>query len=63
MKEIKPWLFQDPVVTIAYLNFDQTQLNSRIWPKKIKWQPKGNSNEIWKTTNKIFMYLLASFIV
>ena len=54
------WLFKDPVVWMVLLNYDQTQLNTRKWPKKNQIV----LNEIFpqKTSNKIFMYLSASFI-
>ena len=54
------WLFKDPVVWVVLLNYDQTQLNTRKWPKKNQIV----LNEIFpqKTSNKIFMYLSASFI-
>ena len=61
MKEIMCWLLKDPVVTVAWLIFDHTQSKSKEWPKNIKLpQMKCFSR---KTTNKIFMYLLASFIM
>ena len=34
--EIMSWLFKDPTVTVAWLNFDHAQSNSKKWPKKIK---------------------------
>ena len=36
MKEIMSWLFKDTIVTVAYLNFDHAQSNSKKWPRKIK---------------------------
>ena len=33
MKEITSRLFKDPIVTVAWLNFDQAQSNSKKWPK------------------------------
>ena len=30
------WVFQDPIVTVAWLYFDYAQSNSKKWPKKIK---------------------------
>ena len=29
MKEIKSWLFKDPIVTVACLNFENSQSNSK----------------------------------
>ena len=47
--EIVPWLFKDPIlimkdhvltkdpiVTVAWLNFNHAQSNSKKWPKEIK---------------------------
>ena len=36
MKEIMSRLFKDPIVTVAWLNFDHAQLNNKKWPKKFK---------------------------
>ena len=36
MKEIMSWLFMDPIVTVARLNYDHAQSNSKKWPKNIK---------------------------
>ena len=36
MKEIMSWLFKDPIVTVARLDFNHAQSNSKKWPKKIK---------------------------
>ena len=36
MKEIMSWLFKDPIVTVARLNYDHVQSNSKKWPKNIK---------------------------
>ena len=60
MKEM-PWLFKDPIVTVAWLNFDHVQSNS----KKMVYNYQIAPNEIfsWYTTNKIFMYLLDPFIL
>ena len=44
---------------MAWLNFDHAQSNSKKWPKKIKLPQMTFFS--WKTTNKIFMYLLAPF--
>ena len=48
-------------LTVAWLNFDHAQSNSKKWPKKIKLPQMTFFS--WKTTNKIFMYLLAPFIL
>ena len=34
--EIMSWLFKDPIVTVAWPNFDQAQSNSKKWLKMIK---------------------------
>ena len=52
MKEIISWLFKDPLVTVAWLNFHHKK---RL--RKIKF-PQMNFFS-WKTTNEIFMLLLA----
>ena len=45
-------LTKDPVVTVAWLNFNQAHSNSKKWPKKIKLpQMKFFSQK----TNKVFM--------
>ena len=36
MREIMPALFKDPTVTVAWIDFDYTQSNSKKCPKKIK---------------------------
>ena len=36
MKEIMPWLFKDPIVAVAWLNFDTSSQVFNKWPKKIK---------------------------
>ena len=36
IKEIMSWQFKDPIVTVACLNFNHAQSNSKKWPKKIK---------------------------
>ena len=48
---------------MAWLNFDHSQSNSKKYP--IGWKGQNVPNEIFsrKTTNKIFMYLLAVFIL
>ena len=35
MKEMS-WLFKDPIVTVAWLNFDHVQSNSKKWPTIIQ---------------------------
>ena len=30
------WLFEDPIVTVNWLNFDHTQSNTKKWSEKIK---------------------------
>ena len=36
MKEIMSWLSKDLIVTVAWLNFEHAQSNSKKWPKMIK---------------------------
>ena len=50
-------LFKNPVVTVAWLDFDHAKSHSKKWPKI-------TPNEIFsrKTSNKTFMYLLPTFI-
>ena len=36
MEEIKSWLFKDPIVTVAWLNFDHDKSNSKKLPKMNK---------------------------
>ena len=33
---IMSWIFKDPIVTVAWLNFDHTQLNIKKWLENIK---------------------------
>ena len=60
MKEIMSWLFKDPINS-GMAQFDHTQSNSEKWPKGWKDQIVPNESFSQKTTNKIFMYLLAPF--
>ena len=55
------WLFKDSKVTAAWINFDHVQSNSRN-DLRILNCPKWDFF-LKKTTNKMFMYLLAPFIV
>ena len=73
----KPWLFKDPVVIMNEImswlfkvpinsgldQFDHAQSNSKKWPKGYKDQIAPNDFFSRKTTNKIFMYLLAPSIL
>ena len=65
---IMPWLYNNPVVimpyclrTVAWLSFGHVQSKGNQQPKKIKL-PKMNFFSR-KATNKIFLYLLAPFIL
>ena len=61
MKEIMHWLFKDPINS-DLAQFDHAQSNSKKWPKGQKDQIAPNKFFFsQKTTNKIFMYLLAHF--
>ena len=61
-KEILSWLSKDPINN--YLaQFDHAQSNSKKWAKCYKDQIVPNEFFSRKTTNKIFMHLLASFIL
>ena len=62
MKEIMSWLFKDPINS-ELGQFDHAQSNSKKWPKG--WKDQIASNEFFsqKTTKKIFVYLLAPFIL
>ena len=62
MKEIMSWLFKDPINS-SPAQFDHAQSNSKKWPKSWKDQIAPNEFFSRKTTNKIFMYLLALFIL
>ena len=66
MKEIMSWLFEDPIVTMAWISFIHAQSNSKKWsnsqmPQMINL-PQMNFF-YRKTTNKIFVYLLSRFIL
>ena len=37
MKEIMSWMFKDPIVKVAWFNFDCDHWNRKNWPKKIKF--------------------------
>ena len=56
------WLFKDPINS-DLAQFDPTQSNSKKWPKGLKYQIARNDFFSQKITNKIFMYLLAPFIL
>ena len=55
-----PWLFKDPIVTMAWLNFDHARSNSKNSLKRSNY-PKLFFFS--KNTYKIFMYLSAPFIL
>ena len=55
------WLFQNPIVTVTYLNVSHAQSNSRKRPKKIKLLQMNFI--LKKQLKKFFMYLLAPFIL
>ena len=55
-------LFKDPISS-GLARFDHAQSNSKKWPKGYKDQIAPNDFFSQKTTNKIFMYLLAPFIL
>ena len=61
-KEIMFWLFKDPINS-GLTQLNHTQTNSKKWPKGLKDQNAPNGFCSRKTTNKIFMYLLAPFIL
>ena len=47
MKKIMSWLFKDSIVTVAWLNFDHAQPNSKKWSKKNKLpQIKSQKNNL-----------------
>ena len=52
---------KDPINS-GLAQFDHAQSNSKKWPKGYKDQIAPNDFFSRKTTNKIFMYLLAPFI-
>ena len=59
MKEIMSWLFR---INSDLIQFDYAQSNSKKWPKF--WKDQIASNKFFsRKTNKIFMYLLAPFIM
>ena len=62
MKEIMSWLFKDPINS-GLAQFGHAQSNSKKWPKGLKDQITPNEFLFWKATNKIFIYLLAPFIL
>ena len=49
-------------MTVAWLNFDHAQSNSKKWPKALKDQIAPNEFFPPKISNKTFMYILAPFI-
>ena len=57
-----PWLFKDPI-NKGLAQFDHAQPNSKKWPNSYKDQIVPNEFFSQKTTNEIFMYLLAPFIL
>ena len=61
MKEIMSWLFKNPIVAVAWLNFEHAQSNSKKWPKKIKLLVMRFLLE--KQLIKLSCTSLASFIV
>ena len=56
------WLFKDPINS-GLAQFGHAQSDSKKWPKSYKDQIVPNESFSWKTTNKIFMHLLAPFIL
>ena len=62
MKEIVSWLFKDPIYS-GLAQFDHARSNSKKWPEGEKDQIAPNEFFPQKTTNKIFMNLLAPFIL
>ena len=56
------WLFKDPINS-GLAQFDHAQSNSKKWPKAKKIKLPQMNLFLEKTTNKIFMYLLAPFIL
>ena len=61
-KEIMSWLFKDPINN-DLAQFDHAQSNSKKWAKCYKDQIVPNEFFSRKTTNKMFMHLLAPFIL
>ena len=65
---IMPWLYNNPIVimpyclrTVAWLSFGHVQSKGNQQPKKIKLPKLKFFSR--KSTNKIFLYLLAHFIL
>ena len=56
------WLFKDPIITVIRLNFNHAQWNSKKRPQDKKNQIAPNEIFFLKN-NKIFMYLLARFVL
>ena len=56
------WLFKDPINS-GLAHSDHAQSNGKKWPQNLKDQIAPNEFFSRKTTNKIFMYLLAPFIL
>ena len=61
-KKIMSWLFKDPINS-GLAQFHHAQSNSKKWPEGQKDHIGPNEFFSLETTNKIFMYLLASFIL
>ena len=61
-KEIMSWLFKDPINN-DLAQFDHAQWSSKKWAKCYKDQIVPNEFFSRKTTNKMFMHLLAPFIL
>ena len=62
MNEIMSWLFKYPINS-GLAQFDLAQSSSKKWSEGEKDQVVPNEFFPQKTTNKIFMYLLAPFIL
>ena len=61
-KEIMSWIFKDPINN-DLAQFDYAQWSSKKWAKCYKDQIVPNEFFSRKTTNKMFMHLLAPFIL
>ena len=61
MKEIMFWLFKDPTVNWFNLIMPNQTVKNGLKPEKIKFPQMNFFSR--KTTNKIFMYLLAPLIL
>ena len=61
MKEIISWLFKDPTVAWLDLTMPNQAVKNGVQAKKIKLPQMDFFSR--KTTNKIFMHLLAPFIL